>query len=70
MSEGPEKAQRCLDGEFRLTLEAAYRLAAQSLVIDIEARELRLETEGDAWSNAAAVACISMACAGGSSLKA
>ena len=46
MPEDREKLQRLFEEELRLTLEAAYRLAAQSLVIDIKARERRLETEG------------------------
>ena len=46
MHDDREKLQRLFEEEFRLTLEAAYRLAAQSLVTEIEARERRLETEG------------------------
>ena len=64
MPEDPEKVRRFLDEEFRSVLEAGYRLAAQSLVIGIEARELRLERGGDPWSQAAAGACIAMARAG------
>ena len=61
MPEDPKKVRRLLDEEFRLTLEAAYRLAAQSLVIGIEANELWLETEGDPCSQTAARACIAVA---------
>ena len=61
MPEDPEKVRRLLDEEFRSVLEAGYRLAAQSLVIGIEARELRLEVEGDACSRAMAEACVARA---------
>ena len=61
MPEDSQKLGCLLDEEFRLTLEVSYRLAACSLVIDIEARELRLEADGDARSKAAAAACIAMA---------
>ena len=61
MPEDSEKPRRLLDEEFRLILEAAYRLAARALVIGIEACELRLETDGDPCSEAAAAACIAMA---------
>ena len=45
----------------RSELEAAYRLASQSLVIEIEARERWLEVEGDACSRAIAEACVARA---------
>ena len=59
--ENPEKVRRLLDEEFRLTLEAAYWLAARDLVINIEARELRLAIEGDLCSKVTADACIAVA---------
>ena len=61
MLEDPEKVRRLLDEEFRLTLEAAYRLAAQDLVINIGARELRLAIEGGLYSKVTAEACIAVA---------
>lgn len=62
MPEDPERTQRLFEEEFRSTLEAAYQVAAQNLVIGIEAREMRLEAYGDARSKAAARACIARAC--------
>ena len=50
--------------EMRFALDAGYRLVAQSLVTGIEARELRLETDGDPASHAAADACLGAARAG------
>ena len=64
MPEDPEKVHRLFEEEMRSVLEAGYRLAAQSLVTGIEARELRLGRDGDPWSHAAAGACISVARAG------
>ena len=61
MLEDPDKERRLFEEEMRFALEAGYRLAGQSLVIGIKARERWLEVERDACSRAIAEACVARA---------
>ena len=62
MPEGPTPdGLRRLDEEFRLAAEAYCRLASEAALLDIETRDLRLETDGDPHSQAIAAACVARA---------